>query len=206
MRIVVIALNTRRALAVAQECAWALDHGAEVHLITVTAATWPDLDPRLRVHELRLGEGRLLLPRGERVLVFVLPRRILGGMRKVLVSLSRTPARVVARPMLAAVASTEKVHQRVADAFHRRVFVKFYSVLRPWLLWRIANRRILPGLDLPTVDQVVVQDPAALPLGWNIARRHQDLRVAFELDRSRFPAGPGASASSGSASAAARTV
>lgn len=205
MRIVVIALNTRRALAVGQECAWALDHGAEVHLVTVAAAAWPDLDPRLHVHELRLGEGKLLLPRGERVLVFVIPQRIFGGIRKVLGSLDGTPVRGVARPVLAAVDRTQAVQKQLADAFHKKLFVKFYALLRPWMLWRVANRRILPELDLPSVDQVVIQDPTAVALGWNIARRHRDLDVAFELDRSRFPGGAGSPAP-GNASAGARAV
>jgi glycogen(starch) synthase len=206
MRIVVIAFNTRRALAVSQECAWALDHGAEVHLVTVTAGTWPELDPRLQVHELRVGEGRLLLPRGERALVFVIPRWAFGGVRKVLKRLTRTPARAVARPVLAGVDRTEAVQKRVSTAFHSKVFVRFYSLLRPWMLWRVANRRVLPGLDLPTVDQVVIQDPSALALGWNIARKHPNLDVSFDLDRARFAATPSSVASSGDGAAPARAL
>ena len=44
---------------------------------------------------------------------------------------------------------------------------------------------------MSSADQVVVQDAAAITLGWHLARRHPDLDVAFTLDRSRIPLVPG---------------
>lgn len=190
MRILVIAVNTGRAVAVNQECSWALDSGAEVHLVTVNAESWPELDPRLVVHELRRWEGRTLLQSGERAMVFVLPKAVFAGLRRLLGKAAASPAAPVAKPALSAVDATESAQLKVANAFHTKLFLRFYSIVRPWLLWRLARRRVLPLLDLDTIDQVVVQDAASIALGWNIAKRYPRLSVTFELDRSRFSPPP----------------
>jgi hypothetical protein len=66
--------------------------------------------------------------------------------------------------------------------------------LRPYILWRVADRQVLPRVGVSSADQVVVQDAAAITLGWHLARRYPDLDVAFNLDRSRIPRVPGAPA------------
>jgi hypothetical protein len=71
------------------------------------------------------------------------------------------------------------------------VFIRFYRLLRPYILWRVADRQVLPGVGVESADQVVVQDAAAITLGWHLARRYPDLDVAFTLDRSRIPLVPG---------------
>jgi hypothetical protein len=190
-KVVVIALNHRRHRAISSEAAWALDHGVEVHLVTVSAEQWPFLDPRIRVHELRQGEGAHLVPRIERILVFRAPRALFTRADAVLAKLTGTPARPVASPALALERALRAGYEKVARAFHRKLFVRFYRLLRPYILWRVADRQVLPKVGVSSADQVVVQDAAAITLGWHLARRYPDLDVAFTLDRARIPRVPG---------------
>jgi hypothetical protein len=193
-KVVVIALNHRRHRAISSEAAWALDHGVEVHLVTVSAEQWPFMDPRVRVHELRQGEGAHPVPRIERLIVFRAPRALFTRADAVLARLARTPAKPVAAPALAVERALRAGYEKVARAFHRRLFVRFYRLLRPYILWRVADRQVLPEVGVSRADQVVVQDAAAITLGWHLARRYPDLDVAFTLDRSRIPRVPGAPA------------
>jgi hypothetical protein len=190
-KVVVLALNHRRHRAISSETAWALDHGVEVHLVTVSAEQWPFLDPRVRVHELRHGEGAHPVPRIERLLVFRVPRTVFARADAVLAKLARTPAKPVAAPALALERLLRRAYETFANAFHRKLFVRFYRLLRPYILWRVADRQVLPKADVSSADQVVVQDAAAITLGWHLARRYPDLDVAFTLDRSRIPLVPG---------------
>jgi hypothetical protein len=190
-KVVVLALNHRRHRAISSETAWALDHGVEVHLVTVSVEQWPFLDPRVRVHELRHGEGAHPVPRVERLLVFRVPRAVFTQADTVLARLARTPAKPVASPALALERSLRRAYEKLANAFHRKLFVRFYRLLRPYILWRVADRQVLPKVDVSGADQVVVQDAAAITLGWHLARRYPELDVAFTLDRSRIPLVPG---------------
>lgn len=193
-KVVVIALNHRRHRAISAEAAWALDHGVEFHLVTVSEEGWPFLDPRVQVHELRRGEGAHPVPRVERLIVFRVPRALFSRAEALLGKLTRTPAAPVARPALTAERGVNAGYEKMANAFHRKVFVRFYRLLRPYILWRIADTQVLPDVGIETADQVVVQDAAAITLGWHLARRYPDLDVAFTLDRSRVPLKPGAPA------------
>ena len=190
-KVVVVALNHRRHRAISSEAEWALNHGVEVHLVTVSAEGWPFIDPRVKVHELRHGEGAHPVPRVERLVVFRIPRALLTRLDAVLAKAARTPAKPVARPLLSGERVVRRGYERMADAFHRKVFIKFYRLLRPYILWRVADRQVLPRVGVADADQVVVQDAAAITLGWHLARRYPDLDVAFTLDRSRVELVPG---------------
>ncbi len=190
-KVVVVALNHRRHRAISSEAEWALNHGVEVHLVTVSAEGWPFIDPRVKVHELRHGEGAHPVPRVERLVVFRIPRAVLTRLDAVLAKAARTPAKPVARPLLSGERAVRRGYERVADGFHRKVFIRFYRLLRPYILWRVADRQVLPAVGIEDADQVVVQDAAAITLGWHLARRYPDLDVAFTLDRSRVELVPG---------------
>jgi len=192
-KVVVVAVSQRRQQAITTEAAWALDHGVEVHLVTLTAQGWT-LDPRVQVHELRHGEAAHPVHRVERLLVHGLPQGFLKRVVGVLRRLSRTPAGPVARPALGVAKAVQKRQKQVADAFHAKVFMRLYKVLRPYVLWRVADRDVLPQVGVEHADQVVVQDAGAITLGWHLARRYPDLDVAFTLDRSRVPGASGAPA------------
>ena len=190
-KVVVVALNHRRHRAISSEAEWALNHGVQVHLVTVSAEGWPFIDPRVQVHELRHGEGAHPVPRIERLVVFRIPRAVLSRIDAVLAKAARTPAKPVARPLLQGERAVRAGYERLADGFHRKVFIKFYRLLRPYILWRVADRQVLPRVGVADADQVVVQDAAAITLGWHLARRYPDLDVAFTLDRSRVELVPG---------------
>jgi hypothetical protein len=62
---------------------------------------------------------------------------------------------------------------------------KVYKLLRPYAMWRIARGRVA-ALDWDRVEQAVVFDSHAIPIGWHLARRHPRLPVGFELDRTPY--------------------
>jgi hypothetical protein len=63
---------------------------------------------------------------------------------------------------------------------------KFYRLVRPYAMWRVARRRVVGGLDWDAVEQIVVFDSHAIPIGWHLARKHPRLSVGFELDRTPY--------------------
>jgi hypothetical protein len=63
---------------------------------------------------------------------------------------------------------------------------KVYRLVRPYALWRSARRRAIGAFDWATVEQAVVFDSHAIPIGWHLARRRPDLAVGFELDREPY--------------------
>ncbi|MDO5503165.1 MAG: hypothetical protein Q4G67_08345 [Actinomycetia bacterium] len=70
--------------------------------------------------------------------------------------------------------------------FAYKVSNRAYKVMRPAILWRAAEGEVAGWFDWSQVDEVVLADAHAVPLGWHVARRHPDLRVTFALDRSRY--------------------
>lgn len=171
-----LALTATRARAVVRHSHWLLERGVDVVLVTTNPDPWyaEGLDPRVRVHTLREGEGHHPLPRGERVLVFRLPRAVLARLA------------AAGGPVGRAGRGLSRRYERVADLFHRKVFLRFYKALRPYLLWRVARRDVLPAIDLAAVSEMVVADSHAIPLGWHLARTHPDLKVGFSLDRAAY--------------------
>lgn len=76
-----------------------------------------------------------------------------------------------------------------------KVLGKFYKLVRPYVMWRAARRQALRKVDWNAVEQAVISDSHAIPIGWHLARRYPRLAVAFELDRTPYlehePAGAG---------------
>ncbi len=85
--------------------------------------------------------------------------------------------------------------RRLSPAADTKVYRKFYRLLRPYVLWRVTRAGVARGVDWPAVEQLVVCDSHAIPIGWHLARRHPRLTVGFELDRGPYlhldPAAPG---------------
>ncbi len=67
-----------------------------------------------------------------------------------------------------------------------KVLGKFYKLVRPYAMWRAARRQALRKVDWNAVQQAVISDSHAIPIGWHLARRHPKLAVAFELDRTPY--------------------
>ena len=76
--------------------------------------------------------------------------------------------------------------ERVSMGLHH-FYLKFYRILRPYVLWRVSRRYALPKVDFNQVDLFVIVDSAAIPIGWHLARMYPKLRVVFALDRSLWP-------------------
>ena len=67
-----------------------------------------------------------------------------------------------------------------------RLYTKVYRLLRPYVMWRVARRDAVRRLDFTAVEQLVICDSHAIPIGWHLAKRHPKLPVGFELDRAPF--------------------
>lgn len=63
---------------------------------------------------------------------------------------------------------------------------RVYKVARPVLLWRAAESEVAGWFDWSDVDEVILADSHAVPLGWHLARRHPDLTINFALDRAKY--------------------
>jgi hypothetical protein len=83
-----------------------------------------------------------------------------------------------------------------------KLLKKFYWLVRPYVMWRAARRQALNKVDWDTVQQAVISDSHAIPIGWHLARRHPKLAVGFELDRTPYLDLAGAAAATNAASAA----
>src|SRR5205823_8046324 len=124
-KVIVIALNHRRHRAISAEAEWAIAHGVEVHLVTVSAEGWPFIDPRVHLHELRQGEGVHPVPRIERLIVFRIPRALFLRADALLAKLAASPAAPVARPALTLERGVRAGYEKAAGTFHRKLFVRF---------------------------------------------------------------------------------
>ena len=79
-----------------------------------------------------------------------------------------------------------RVIRKVNKALDTKVYSKVYRLLRPYVLWRVARRSVLREVAWPGVEQLVIGDSHAIPIAWHLARRHPDLPVGFELDRTPY--------------------
>jgi glycogen(starch) synthase len=170
------------ARSVKNHAAYLIARGVPVELITVNPVPWQTvgLDRRVRVHSLREGEGRHPLPRTERVLVYRAPGKALD----LLSPLADRPR--YGRGLEVAVGAAGRGHRRVADAFHQKVFIRGYRVVRPYLLWRITRSELYGQLAPGRFKRAVVWDTHSVPIGWHLAREFQDLEVSLGLDRSEW--------------------
>ena len=78
--------------------------------------------------------------------------------------------------------------RRVSGALYTKVFSRFYRLLRPYVMWRVARREVVRQVDWSGVEQLVICDSHAIPIGWHLAKRHPRLTVGFELDRAPYAA------------------
>ena len=74
----------------------------------------------------------------------------------------------------------------VSAAAYSKVFSKFYRLLRPYVMWRVTRKQVVRQVDWSAVEQLVICDSHAIPIGWHLAKRHPGLTVGFELDRAPY--------------------
>ncbi|MEV6487852.1 glycosyltransferase family 4 protein [Actinoplanes sp. NPDC051633] len=172
-RITVVAIDqpgNRRAREFVTE---ARRRGYGVDLITAEPEPG-QFDAGVRVHAIGADERRRAGRRLVEGLVTAVPRRALR--------LVRAGTRKLSSPLPEALAITaERGHRRVADKITKRVYGKYYAVVRPRILWRITRRRVLPSLDLSRTRRVVVHGAPGVTIGWGLARRNPAMSVGTDL-------------------------
>jgi hypothetical protein len=67
-----------------------------------------------------------------------------------------------------------------------KLYAKVYRLMRPYVMWRVARKSAVKLIDFSAVEQLVICDSHAIPIGWHLAKRHPGLSVGFELDRAPF--------------------
>lgn len=181
-RAVLLALSPAGPKPVADFAAHLLKRGVRVTLVTARKDVWQrvHLDPRVQVLSVEASEKRLGISRGERFLVFTVPRAVL---RRARTFLGRRGGAL--GPELALV-SLQRAHTRTADALHKRVYLRGYRAIRPRLLARIARREIVPALRLDSTDHVFVCDGISGRTGADWAGKHPHLTVTTGMDRDLY--------------------
>ncbi|MBP0458458.1 glycosyltransferase family 4 protein [Streptomyces montanisoli] len=179
-RAVLLALSPTKPRRVVDFAAHLLDRGVDVCLVTARQSVWKSsgLDARVPVVSVEAAEKRLAVPRGERFLVYRVPRSVLGRVRRV------AGGRSLGSEL--AVASLQRAHKKGADAFHKKVFNRGYRQFRPHLLARVTRRAALPELRLDLTDHVFVCDIESTVTGWTWAKAHPQLTVTTHLDRTLY--------------------
>lgn len=182
-RAVVLALTPAKPRRVVDFANHLVEKGAEVTLVTAQPpALWEGLalDPSVPVVSVADAEKKLRIPRAERFLVYRAPRAVLRRARQI-----AAKNREAIGPELA-VATVQRAHTKVANAFHKKVFNRGYREVRPQLFARITQRRVLPELALDKVDTVFVSDINSTVTGWKWAKTHPHLKVTTSLDRTAY--------------------
>ncbi|WP_203186217.1 glycosyltransferase family 4 protein [Streptomyces pratensis] len=181
-RAVLLALAPPKPRRVADFANHLLERGVHVTVVTANNSAWrrTGLDPRVAMVSIEQGEKRLLIPRGERFVVYKAPRALLGRARRT----ARKRRTAITSEL--AVAATQRVHTKAANAFHKNVFNRGYREVRPQLLARIARRKALPELRLDLTDHVFVCDINSTVTGWKWAKSYPNLTVTTNLDRTIY--------------------
>ena len=174
-RIAVVAIRppgvnrTRRFVTRARQSGYGVD------VITLDPADWAEheRDPGVRVHAIGDREQARITRRLKESVVTVFPRWSLG--------FARARARALPSPVPEAVViHAQRGHRMLARAFNNRVYERWYLVVRPRILWRIARRHVAPTLDMARISRVVVHGVPGVTIGWELARRHPEVPVASD--------------------------
>lgn len=184
-RVLFLALSVSRLPQVLKDVGYVLNHGGEATVLTIKAEPWRDLDERTRLVTIGELESRHPLLRGERVLIFRIPQLVYRAVRKTLTlveSQTSGPRRATLAEIRGKAAAAYDHQHRRAKKFHKERFSSAYRHVRPFILWRVFKRRMLPQWSLEPFDLVVVADTLSLPVGWHLARQYPQVSVRFELD------------------------
>lgn len=172
-RVLLLAFNINPSERVTQLVDRLLDEGARIDLLVLSDKNWGDYADRPDLHILALNGAEKKHPvlRAERIIVTRAPQKVLDGLGRL------TGDGAAGRP----VRKLSRGHERVAKAFHKRVFMKTYQNFRPLVLSKIFAKR-LPALGLDQVDMIVASDALSVTLGWKLARRFPKAVATTSLD------------------------
>ncbi|MEV4825855.1 hypothetical protein [Micromonospora sp. NPDC049274] len=168
-QVIFLALGGNRARVVAEESGRVVASGGSATVVVDELAAWraQRFAPGVRVVELARLRRRHLPVAAEQLLVHRAPRAALRAIgRGPLAKWSRRAGPAYER--------------RVADRFHRRVFLPVYQRLWGDVSYRLMRRFVVraSGYDL-----LVVGDPASIPVAARLAEeRHRIKNIAYGLD------------------------
>jgi glycosyltransferase involved in cell wall biosynthesis len=173
-RVVVVAINPRNSLRVRQFVQSMRTRGYGVDLIARDRDAWAHhkLDGGVRFHTVGAREERRFTRRLERFVVDKFPRKVTGYLR--------ARAHELSSPMPETLAITlQRTQRTVSSAFNRRIYNRWYQIIRPRILWRITRRDVLPKLDDNRTKYVMVNGVPGILIGWRLGRRWPDVPVSM---------------------------
>ena len=192
MHVLILSLSPSVDAAAVDDMEYVLARGGQVTLVTTDPAGWGSLDSRISVLSLAEDERKHWLLRTERFLVLIIPGLPLRFASRSLRAVARHARGPIKRRMVAATNRVDHGGSRIHKAssrVHAR-WLKQYRQIRPWILWRVARQNVLNQLDLHSVDQIVVADTLATPLGWHIAQVLPEINIGFTMNREHLNRGP----------------
>lgn len=190
--ILYLSLTPSRRVVVEGDLDCLVANGHAVTMVTLKPGDWPNVDPRVVFIGLHTDEQRHTVLRAERALVFRAPDLALRGTRKVVSLAQKLPVGQAQTASARRHVGMMMKHQPARSRwFHSEKFLPNYSKVRPYLLWRVADRKLQDQVTMESVDLVVVAEPLAVPIGYRLAKRHENLPVTFELDREEMARSPG---------------
>jgi hypothetical protein len=182
-RIIILSYGKKPKDRVVEYTQFLAERGLNIDLITYDSAKWAESGilelPGVRTHSVKAREQRLLRRRVEKLVIYRIP----GGVLKLterLVTSNR-----VSRPLLPAVNFSQRVHRRLAGAFHKRIFNPLYIAARPRMLSRVTTK-IVAGVDFGNVSRIVTTDYYGIPYAWRLARKYREAPAVTNLDRTPY--------------------
>lgn len=152
----------------------ARQRGYGVDVITIDESGWSVRDG-VRVVGIGQQEEHRFPHSLVRGVVTKFPRYALGGVR------ARARNLPAPEPEAWAIMG-QQVHRRLSRVFYNRLYNRAYAVVRPGILWRIAERHALPDIDLSRTRQIVVDHPAGVTIAWRIGKRHPGVRITTSMN------------------------
>jgi glycogen(starch) synthase len=172
-RVALVAIDHARTGRAQRYVRTARERGYGVDVITLDAKAWTaeQPDPGVRVYGIGDAEERRFTRRLPQAVVFALPRSVFRFLRA-------QTARFDS-PMPEAVAMLcQQAQQKVSSAINRRTYGRWYTSVRPRILWRITRRRVLPQLDMDHTRQVVVDGVPGVTIAWQMGRRNPEMPLS----------------------------
>jgi hypothetical protein len=189
-RVVVISYTMAPPRRVIDYVRFLREQGIEVDVIAWDERRWQEAEPDLQlpagvpVHSVNEYESRQFFRRTERIIVRRIPEVILAQIDHAVQS------NRVTQPLHPAIRFCRRAHGKLAGAFHRQIFLRFYAFVRPNELAR-ATRRALGDTDLGQVSRIVAADPNAITTAWRLAQQYPNAIATTRLDRHPYlEAGP----------------
>lgn len=158
--------------------AFLLARGVPVTLVCLSRHNWREFRDvkHLDIVPLRLAERQHLVNVLESIVVYDFAGAAIHRARR----LSRR-APVLKRPVRA----IDRTHKKVAQAFHTKVYNRFYAVIRAQILASLGRRELGRAGYVPP-ERIVAADTNAIALGWWLAKQFPDAVATTSLERQPY--------------------